>query len=320
MCRKLQIIIMRWIVLLLLFVSASVFAVHETGHDPAEPAAEVAGCLKATARLKPCHYAWELDKSIFSAAFVCYLRKQLQDCTDARDTGFSKADMRAAVDAWNAGVAHARRLVEYTDVHFRRMANLWESMQGESASAWRVDSRDLQVLAYWMDKRGELEVSDDHYKPLTDADLDTLNVDGDPLFASALQEIVQVPFAERLLRNLIDKGVTIDVTEFQGITGCYDHEAKLLCIDRSTLRNPLRYHCLLHELVHVINPGRDNSIIEETLAESIAMALEDEITGIPVACHTYYVFIDRLFRDGYRDLPMDNDFGKWMDALGIELQ
>jgi hypothetical protein len=311
---------MRWILLLLLFASALIFAVHEEDHDPAEPAAQVASCIKATAHLKPCHYAWELDRSIFSAAFVCYLKTLLHNGPDAGGAGFSQADMRAAVDAWNAGVAHARRLVEYTDVHFRRMASLWESMQGQSSSSWRVDSRDLRVLGYWMGKQGELEVRDDHYKPLTDADLDRLNSDDDPLFASALLEIAQVPFAERLLRNVLDKGVTIEVTEFQGITGCYDHDARLLCIDRSTLRNPLRYHCLLHELVHVINPGKDNSIIEETLAESIAMALEDQITGIPVACHSYYVFIDRLFRDGYRDLPMDNGFGEWMDALGIELR
>jgi len=311
---------MRWILLLLLFVSALILAVHEEGHEPAEPAAQVAACVKATAHLKPCHYAWELDKSIFSAAFVCYLGQLLRNAPDADAAGFSQADMRAAVDAWNTGVAHARRLVEYTDVHFRRMATLWESMQGDSTSSWRVDSRDLQVLAYWMSKRGELEVRGDDFKPLTTADLDVLNADADPLFASALQDIVKVPFAERLLRNVLDKGVTIDVTEFQGITGCYDHEARLLCIDRSTLRNPLRYHCLLHELVHVINPGRDNSIIEETLAESIAMALEDQITGIPVACHSYYVFIDRLFRDGYKELPMDNGFEKWMEALGIELR
>jgi hypothetical protein len=284
----------------------------------AEPlTAEIlARCKAQTSAIHSCYYAHEIDNTIFAPPFALFLHRNwptLSKYTEGSfdpNTGLDNQKMQTLVDRWRLTDPRLAERLEYEPEHFRKMAALCSPRSDE------VQQNDTDLLHRWLLRRGSLPEIKEPDDPLNANELVQLAPEAEAGLQKLLQTVDGDPLGRRLLHTALARGVVIRARSLRDIQAFYDNSDNLIVLDYSVLNSEWKINVLVHELVHSVNKGSDNSLVEETVAQIIGGAVQDRITGIPMACHPYYVFTDRLLR--YDGLQTVNNISACLKKAGID--
>lgn len=280
------------------------------------PAEIPARCKQQTGTIRPCYYAHEIDNTILAPPFVLFLSQRwsgLAEFTEAAfdaDTGLDSGQMRGLVERWRMSDARLAGRLEYNERHFAKIAGLCPPYTG------KVQKNDMDLLHRWLQRNGNLPEVREPGAPLGDGAIGRLAPGADTALYGLLKTVDGDPLGRRLLHTALARGVEIHMQSLQDIQAFYNPADKRLVLDYSVLKSEWKIHVLVHELVHSVNEQRENSLVEEAVAQIIGSGVQDRITGVPMACHPYYVFADRLLR--YDGLLSINNISACLDKAGIE--
>jgi len=280
------------------------------------PAEIPARCKQQTGAIRPCYYAHEIDKTILAPPFVLFLHQgwpRLAEYTGDTfdpDAGLAARQMRTLVERWRLTDTRLSAQLEYNEVHFGKIARLCPPYTG------KVQQNDLDLLHRWLQRNGNLPDAREPGAVLDDAEMQRLAPAASAALLGLLQTVAGDPLGRRLLRTALARGVVIRAQALQDIQAFYNPADRLLVLDHSVLRSEWKIHVLVHELVHSVNEQPENSLVEEAVAQIIGSGVQDRITGIPMACHPYYVFADRLLR--YDGLQSINNISACLEKAGID--
>ena len=279
------------------------------------PAEILTRCKEQTGAIRACYYANEIDNTIFTPPFALFLHRNwptLAKYTEGfdPDAGLDTQQMQTLVDRWRLTDPRLAGRIEYEREHFRKMAGLCPPGSGN------VQQNDTDLLHRWLLRSGSLPEIKEPGDPLNADEVARLA----PGAEAGLQRLVQTvdgdPLGRRLLRAALARGVVIRAQNLRDIQAFYDNSDNLLVLDYSVLNSEWKINVLVHELVHSVNERPDNSLVEEAVAQIIGSGVQDRITGIPMACHPYYVFADRLLR--YDGLQLVNNISACLEKAGID--
>jgi hypothetical protein len=254
--------------------------------------------------------------TIFHPDFVLYLSEKLQHYDALGEQQISNA-----VAIWNSAVGDKRRALRYRQADFYKMATLdGEVEECEDNGECAVSKEDLDVLRDWMEGRSAEILDVWAFQTLQPVDLQKINAENNRDIGRALDMIVQDPVGRRLVANAVAGGITIRSWQLTEDKGYYDCPVKSIVVDPTVAGYVFKINCIVHELVHAVNPDKDNSVVEETLAEMIGMAVQDRITDIDISCHPYVVFVDRLLDPEYGTYPLTNNIEQHLRQAGIVIR
>lgn len=259
----------------------------------------------------------DLEHSVFAPDFVDFLLDAYGNVSDydGRD-GISAADMQQAVQVWNRTREMHLRGITYHPPHFARM--LWLEQQLEGSGARVLGREPLVYLSAWSAYRlpepPDLPPPDD-----ASAEVRLLDRENNPLVRKSVAEIAADPVGYRLVQAAAERGLFVQARPLRGVAAsCYPEENRI-AMDPTVAAYPFKLNFLAHELVHMVNPGCGNSLVEEVLAEFIGMDIQDRVMGVPMSCHPYVVFVDTLLDPWYAKLPLANGIEEHLEAAGIQL-
>lgn len=283
-----------------------------------EPVTVTVEQRQASAQLLRCGYIRrEIAPTIYAPAFVSLLAASV-----VRDEPVSREAVREAVAAWNAQVVRPSSAITLEPDHFDKMASLAERPHSDCGlrGTCLLDAADLAVLRRWLNLQLPAPVRRAAPAAPSAAELACMNIDDDQAVRKALLTIAQDPVGRRLVTHAARRGATVCARSLRGPSAycdCVDEPA--IVVDPTVASYIFKLNCLVHELVHTVNPTDDNSVTEEALAEIIAMQVQDRITGVSLSCHPYVVFVDRLLDSSYGRLPINNDIEAHLSQVGIKL-
>lgn len=297
---------------------ACLFVTGEWVHAAAEPLPDeiLVRCKEQTGHIRACYYAHEVDHTIFAPAFVLFLNSHWSDLSDYTSgtfepgNGIGKYEMHTLVKRWQLADRNLASRIIYERTHFKKMAGLCPPPRGN------VQQNDLDLLHRWLQRGGGLPDVKVPGDPLADDELAQLAPHAQDKLRRLIHTVDSDPIGRRLLRTALQRGVVIRAEALQEVQAYYEPSGKLLVLDHSVLNSEWKINVLVHELVHTANDGKDNSVAEEAVAQIIGSGVQDRITGVPMACHPYYVFADRLLR--YDDLDTLNTISACLEKAGID--
>lgn len=259
----------------------------------------------------------DIASTLFAPDFVGLLARRVNEVGPLR-----AENVREAVLAWNERRRHPSRAIAFEHSHFVRLASLADQLDKDcqSGAGCLLEAVDLAVLEWWL--RLQIPTPDvrEPLVPLRAEAQECLNVADDPAVEGVLRAIAQDPVGCRLLSNAAEQGIAVRTTTLQGTSAYFEcGSEREIVIDPTVTQSVFKIGRLVHELVHAANPTDDNSITEEALAEILAMRVQDRISGVPMSCHPYVVFVDRLLDDDYGRLPVNNDIEAYLEAVGIRV-
>lgn len=210
---------------------------------------------------------------------------------------------------YNENDVHPLRKIEFIDADYDKIASLF----ADPGNPEMISMRDLDILFYWISPVEPRPVNNQkRFRPI---DIGHAYNNADLIRLIGL--IAKDPLGRILVNNVITQGITFNIRSLRNYAAIYDPRSGKITLDPTVLLNEFKINFLAHELVHALNPSSTNSIYEETYAEIIAMGIQDRITNIPISCHPYVVFLDRLESPAYGNLPLNNDFKKYLISNGI---
>lgn len=257
-----------------------------------------------------------IANTIFHPGFILYLSRQQKKYNTLNASLVSNA-----VGIWNSDISDRRKKIEFKQKHFNRLASLSKNRDGcDHDEECEVNGADLAVLRYWM-AYITVEVDGAAKLPQTDiAGLQRLNSENDVDIERALQRIIKDPVGNQLVAHAVMNQVTIQTEHLHKQKGYFEYATRSIVIDPSASCYIFRINTFVHELVHAANPKRDNSIVEESIAEIIAMQVQDRITGVTISCSPYVVFVDRLLDPVYGNYPVTNKIEAHLGAAGLVIR
>jgi hypothetical protein len=300
----------------LLFVCILAFVGVERAGAEALTAEILAHCKSQTNTIRNCYYAREIDKTILAPPFVLFLHNnwttlgKFTDDSFDPGRGLDSPRMQTLADGWHATEPRLAERIEYRHDHFKKIAGLCPPATN------KVQQNDIDLFHRWLLRHGSLPEIKEPDEPLNADELARLAPGAEAGLLKLLQTVEGDPIGRRLLRTALARGVIIRAQNLRDIQAFYNNSESLLVLDYSVLNSEWKINVLVHELVHSVNKGSDNSLVEEAVAQIIGSAVQDRITGIPMACHPYYVFADRLLR--YDGLQMVNNISACLQNAGID--
>ena len=246
---------------------------------------------------------------MFDPDFLYYLRSSLDKYKERNSNRISQANIKSAIETYNRKNVHHHRMIHFNASDYRRISTLYS----DPGNPDTISTHDLEILFSWISHPEPRPMHDQEQIPALILDHANNNDDLNRL----LLRISEDPIGRILVNNAIDKGIKFEIRSLRYYGALYSPCTDTITIDPTVLHSEFKLNFLAHELVHALNPTPGNSIYEETYAEIIAMGIQDRITNIPISCHTYVVFIDRLESPTYRNLLLDNEFEKHLISNGI---
>lgn len=255
-----------------------------------------------------------ISNTIFHPDFVVYLFRQQEKLNT-----LNEHDIKDAVDRWNAAVVDKRKEIHYKQEHFYKMAMLSRSA-GECGDVddCLVDGKAIAMLRYWMSDIVAEVANSAIIKTITPSALDAINVENNKSVGKALEIITGDPVGRQLVSHAVSQDITIKVKNLHDHKGWFEYANKTIVIDPTVASYIFKINCIVHELIHASSTG-SNSVTEETLAEIIAMSVQDRVSGVDISCSPYVVFVDRLLDPHYGKYPVRSGIAKRLQELGIKI-
>lgn len=280
------------------------------------PAEIPARCKQQTGSIRPCYYAHDIDNSILAPPFVVFLHRAWPSMGEFTrspfdaDTGLDARQMHILVERWRLSESQLTGRLDFNAAHFNKVAGLCPPYTD------KVRKNDVDLLQRWLQRNGNLPEITTREPALDAAELARLAPKASAALLGLLQTVDGDPLGRRLLRAALARGVLIRAEGLRDVQAYYLPADKSLVLDHSVLNSEWKIHILVHELVHSVNRKSENSLVEETVAQIIGSGVQDRITGVPMGCHPYYVFADRLLR--YDGLQTMNNISACLEQAGID--
>lgn len=250
--------------------------------------------------------------TIFNPEFVLYLSGQQK-----KYNILNESHIKNAISIWNNMIVDERERIYYQQEHFNKLSLLSEVVDRCDDDVCVIDGEDLAVLRYWISGMVVEVAETSGVQFVSVAELRFLNIENDKNIENALDMITKDPVGQRLVVNAVKQKVAIRAENLHGQKGYFEYASRTIVIDPTVASYVFKINCIVHELVHASNRMHDNSVIEETLAEIIGMAVQDRVTGVEISCNPYVVFIDRLLDPYYGKYPVSNDISEYLHEAGV---